>query len=431
MGKVEKAIRGLVIMAALLSGLTIPTFAQTQQAPSSTTPAVSAAPPTSGGGQDYATERATALEMRRNSEFLKSLPLFEELYAKNQNDIPVLEGLTEALLARGVTQADPTLANKDRMRARDVIEHARSLGDHSQLVENLWESLKDVDEKSTVTYSAKAEADTAMKAGEAAFAKRDFDEAIKNYKRAIELDPSNYYATLFVGDSYFALKQFPAAGEWYTKAEVLDPNQDTAFRYHGDMLTKQGDLAGARSLLLQGIVASPYDPKTWRALVAWAKPAGVTLQRVHIEAGTSVTPTDKGANITFDPSQPAETGAIWIAYAGSRALWKDKFKQTYPKEAQYRHSLAEEVEALTTAAKVAEEQAGKKGSKALDSDANVQLLLKLYHADLLAPYVLLNGADQGISEDYVAYRAQNRAKLIQYLGEFVAPEPAATKTAAN
>jgi hypothetical protein len=42
---------------------------------------------------------------------------------------------------------------------------------------------------------------------------------------------------------------------------------------------------------------------------------------------------------------------------------------------------------------------------------------------------LLNGTDQGISEDYVAYRAQNGAKLIQYLGEFVAPEPVTTKAA--
>jgi tetratricopeptide (TPR) repeat protein len=427
MAQGEKGFRNLVFIVALFVGLTMPAFGQTQ---TTSAPAATGTVPQTGG-QDYGTERASALEMRKNSEFLKSLPLFEDLYSKNSNDISVLEGLVEALLARSVTQTDTTVANKDRIRARDIIEHARSLGDHSQLVENLSESLKNVDEKSTLSYSSRAEADAAMKAGEAAFAKNDFGEAIKNYKHAIELDPSNYLATLFVGDSYFALKQFPAAGEWYTKAEVLDPNQDTAFRYHGDMLTKQGDFAGARNLLLQGIVASPYDPKTWRALVAWAKPAGVTLQRVHIEAGSSVTPTDKGANITFDPSQPAETGAVWLAYAGSRALWKDKFKQTYPQEAQYRHSLAEEVDALTTAAKVAEETGGKKGNKALDNDSNVQLLLKLYHADMLAPYVLLNGADQEISEDYAAYRSQNRAKLIQYLGEFVAPEPAATKAAAN
>jgi hypothetical protein len=45
--------------------------------------------------------------------------------------------------------------------------------------------------------------------------------------------------------------------------------------------------------------------------------------------------------------------------------------------------------------------------------------------------VLLNGADQSITQDYVAYRAQNRAKLIEYLGTFVAPEAAPQTTPAQ
>jgi hypothetical protein len=35
---------------------------------------------------------------------------------------------------------------------------------------------------------------------------------------------------------------------------------------------------------------------------------------------------------------------------------------------------------------------------------------------------LLNGADPGIALDYAAYRAKNRAKLLQYLNEIVVPE---------
>jgi hypothetical protein len=54
----------------------------------------------------------------------------------------------------------------------------------------------------------------------------------------------------------------------------------------------------------------------------------------------------------------------------------------------------------------------------------MQLLLRLYHEKMIDPYVLLSAADQGISQDYAAYRAKNRAKLEEYLGEFVAPAPA-------
>jgi hypothetical protein len=35
--------------------------------------------------------------------------------------------------------------------------------------------------------------------------------------------------------------------------------------------------------------------------------------------------------------------------------------------------------------------------------------------------VLLSAADEGISQDYGAYREKNRAKLEQYLGQFVVP----------
>lgn len=418
-------LRRTFLAPCLLLCLAAPTLAQTQPAPA---PPPVPASERDTAEKDYATERLTAIKLHDMKELLKSIPVLEDLYAKNQNDTLILEFLTTSLLARSSTQTDPAAANKDILRAKAMIDRARSLGDDSQLAESLAETLKDVNENSTLSFSNKVDADAAMKAGEAAFAKNDYAEAIKNYKHAAALEPTNYWATLFVGDSYFSEKDFGPAGEWYTKAQELDPNQETAFRYHADMLTKQGDYAGARTLNIEAIVANPYEGKTWRALVEWAKVAHVTLQRVHIEAGGSVTATDKGATIALDSSQPTDVSAVWFAYSGTRVLWRDKFKTAYPKETQYRHSLAEEVDALSTAATVAEETIGKNGSQAIAKDPNIQLLLKLYRAKMLEPYVLLNAPDQGIAQDYVAYRAQNRAKLAGYLGEFVAPEPAGGKS---
>ena len=60
---------------------------------------------------------------------------------------------------------------------------------------------------------------------EAAFSWRDFDAAIKNYTKALEYDPRNYGAVLFLGDTYFAEKDWTKAGEWYQKAIDLDPEQ--------------------------------------------------------------------------------------------------------------------------------------------------------------------------------------------------------------
>jgi len=105
-----------------------------------------------------------------------------------------------------------------------------------------------------------------MRAGESAFAKNDYDEAIKHYSHALELDPKNYHAALFVGDSYFAQKDFPNAVVWYDRAIALDSNIETAYRYEADLYVKSGEMEKARTRSIQAVVANPYSQITWRAL---------------------------------------------------------------------------------------------------------------------------------------------------------------------
>jgi len=386
--------------------------------------AVGSASAQATSGDDYATERAKAVALAKQQKWLDALPLFADLAAKNPKDASVLEGLAGSLLAHSVTVQDPDAAGKERIRAKALLETARQLGDHSQLAENLLDTLKNLPRNGEVKFAENGAVNAAMKAGEAAFAKQDFDEAIKNYSHALDLDPKSYWAALFVGDSYFAAKKFLQAGEWYDRAAQLDPNRETAYRYHADMLTKQGEYGVARSLNIEAIVAEPYNAIPWRGLVAWANACHVKLQRVHIETGSSATPNGENkVSITINPDQPADVGAVWLGYSGTRALWhQERFKKEFPQAAQYRHTLAEETDALTTAAKVAEETAEKSPNGAIAKDANIQLLLRLYHEQMIEPYVLLNGADQEIMLDYAAYRAKNREKLVQYLNEFVVPE---------
>jgi hypothetical protein len=82
-----------------------------------------------------------------------------------------------------------------------------------------------------------------------------------------------------------------------------------------------------------------------------------------------------------------------------------------------RHSLAEETEALAAAASASAESSSKEKSK----DPDLALLQSLSQAKMIEPYVLLNGADQGIAMDYAAYRRTHRAQLEEYLDRFVVP----------
>src|SRR5258708_19997126 len=111
-----------------------------------------------------------------------------------------------------------------------------------------------------------------MPAGESAFAKNDYDEAIKHYSPALELDPKNYHAALFVGDSYFAKKDFANAVVWYDRAIALDPNIETAYRYEADLYIKSAEMEKARTRSIQPPAANPHSHVPWPALNYYAPP---------------------------------------------------------------------------------------------------------------------------------------------------------------
>jgi tetratricopeptide (TPR) repeat protein len=363
------------------------------------------------------TTRQRAFELFNQDKHLEALPLFEELALKSPDDRDVLLGLGACLVDESSTLDDENAATKERIRARQVLLKAKKVGSTSPLLENLLQMLP---EDGVVKY-ANTPADQAMRAAEAAFARHDFEEAIKNYSKVLESDPKNYSAVLFIGDTYFAEKNWTKAGEWYQKAIDLDPNKETAHRYYADMLLKNGEIEKSRAQFIQGVIAEPYNPISWRALQGWATTNKLQLKRVHVDTPNNVSQTgEKNITITLDPKAPAETSTLWLSYGLTKAKWHgDEFKKQFPEEKQYRHSLAEETDALTAAATVWIEVNEKK--KAAPKDPNLILLLKLYRAKMIEPYVLLNAADEGIAQDYARYREKNREKLAQYLSEFVVP----------
>jgi tetratricopeptide (TPR) repeat protein len=272
---------------------------------------------------------------------------------------------------------------------------------------NLAQLLKQLPDSGAIKFSDNPQVEKAMRAGEAAFSRRDFDEALKNYEKALELEPKNYTAALFNANTYDKENQIGKGAEWYERAIQIDPNVETAYRYYADMLAKAGDMTKARRMLIEAAVAEPYNRMVWRELRAWA-----VLNHTQIaEVFVSVPP---------DKSEPGATGAatIWRAYREVRAEWQagGKFKKAFPEEKEYRHSLPEEAEALTAAAQVVERL------KSEQTDQSLRLLMKLHRGGFIDAYVLFSLGDAGIARDYEAYRAKNRKRLEEYMDGFVVPE---------
>ena len=89
-----------------------------------------------------------------------------------------------------------------------------------------------------------------------------------------------------------------------------------------------------------------------------------------------------------------------------------------PDAKTYRHSLAEEEYALSSVVLIYRETS-KDNPKS--KDPSLDLLAKFEDEEMLAPFVLLTHADEGIAEDYNAYRDAHRDKLIAFLDRYLVP----------
>ncbi len=219
------------------------------------------------------------MELFNAHQHLEALPLLEVLAKADPKDRLVQERLAIALLTKSVTVgADEGRAL--RRRGRSILQDMSKTGPLSDLGGVLLGSIPE--DGGLPDFSKKSDAQVAMKEGEAAFARRDFDAARRAYQRALTFDPTLYHAPLFVGDTYFVEGRLEQARTWFRRAILIDPNKEVAHRYLADAMAKAGHLAAARLCYIDAVVAQPYVRQPWLALAGWARANQVTLSHPRI-----------------------------------------------------------------------------------------------------------------------------------------------------
>jgi len=384
-------------------------------------------------------ERQRAIDLYEANNFVAALPLLEKLAAANPNDPMTLSRLGFAIYANSVDVKDPAARQKMRERARDTLLRSQQFGDDSNLTKITLDALSGPD-VSQIPFSSVRAAESAIREGEAAFMRGDMDKAIAAYKRALEADPDLSDAALYAGDAEFKKgynstdpqvrsDQFDKAGVWFAKAIAIDANRETAYRYWGDTLEAQGKTNEARDKFVDAIVAEPYGRRAYVGLTQWADHHGVPLGHPRIDIPTNVTSNKAGEiNITIDDltlKGNDDGSEAWLMYSIVRANWmnkkdgsrSDKFAKAYPDEPTYRHSLAEEIDALRLVLESVQTQS--KENKVKKLTPSLENLKRLNEAGFLETYILFVKPDKGIARDYETYRKANRDKLRRYWLEVV------------
>ncbi|HSS18604.1 MAG TPA: tetratricopeptide repeat protein [Pyrinomonadaceae bacterium] len=385
------------------------------------------------------TDRERALALFEAGNFVDALPLLEKVARESPNDPAIMGQLGFSVFAASTAEKDPEKRKQLRERAKQLLTKAQALGDNSNLTAGTLEGLSRKDD-TAVPFSDHKEADAYIRKGEEAFVRGDYDAALAAYKHALELDPQLYEAALFAGDvefkkgynstdEKFRAEHFAQAGIWFAKAIAIEPNRETAYRYWGDALEAGGKTEEARDKFVDAIVADPGASSAYVGLSQWAEGHDMKLGHPKIDVPSNVTikkPDDLNVTIKEPVISRSDDGsAAWATYGLVRANWMDtkegkrseKFAKAYPDEPAYRHSLAEEVEALRAVLTSLEEQTKQKSIKQLSP--SLDNLVMLNKAGLLESYIFFVKPDKGIVKDYEAYKKANRDKLRRYWVEVV------------
>jgi tetratricopeptide (TPR) repeat protein len=370
-------------------------------------------------GQTTVNEVGQANELYKAGKKLEALPLYEDLAKTYPDEMIYQERLASCLDAEAEQTNDAAQKKALLTRMRDTARRAVQLGDKANFVQDMANF--DVDAPNTFAQGSSAEA--LMQEAEKAFAAGDYPTAEAKYVAAAAADPHLYVAALYAGDAAYAQHDLPTAAQWFAKAIAIDPDRETAYRYWGDAILRYGnDAEAAKNKFIDAVVAEPYNKYSWQGLQQWAvrQKAVLSSPKIDRPAAPVVDPKNpKNITINIDPSSSpkADNGsAAWMAYSMKRALFHgDEFKKQFPDEKEYRHSLKEEDEALSEVVAIIKELKIKRD----DLDESSRNLLEPGDAGMLDCWILINGADQGITRDYPAYRDAHRQLLHDYLARFV------------
>ena len=367
---------------------------------------------------DFAAERERAIKLVNEGKYAQALPILEKLVADKRADGQIFLGLglTHWRMQETIFP-DAAKWKQTRLKAREAFLKSKELNTSIPEVDLMLASIKPDggDKAASDNPQAQAASETAYEA----FGSGDYKKAAADYEKAAMLDTTWYEAALYTGNSYYAMKSYDKAGEWFAKATAIDPNRETAHRYWADGLMNSGKNREAENKFIDAIIAEPYSSAAWRGLNQYAGRNGIKLAHPKITVPVDFSSTGKGeTNITLGSltgGKDKDGGAAWMMYGISRSLWQtdkngklgEKFARAYPNERNYRHSLAEETDALRTVLTVLKES-----KKAEKIDSSLLMLKKLEAEGFVR-------ADAGIKQDYAAYRQNNRDQLKRYLTEYV------------
>lgn len=354
--------------------------------------------------------------LRDAHRYVEAAAIYEDQLKLQPENPLLLARLAHALYMQGQLLSDSSQVQALNQRARTLAEQAQKFGATDPLTPMILAGIRPdgtLVEKSKGAYSGREEVEHLIRDGEAAFSRHDYTQAVDYYRKAFELEPTNYGAAVFVGDAYFASRQLEPACEWLRKAIAIDPDVETAHRYLGDAMAKQGSREEAYNEWIAALICDPYQRVTRQHFTSVMREAAASRGHV-IPRFPAMRSKLEGKEIRL--AVDSSDGVLIMSYNLCALGWRAKeFAEHFPQEKTPRRSLPEEIVAIDAMLKVAAEVKEADKTEMKKWEPMIDGLVALKSKGLLEAYVLIERADEGLIKDYVSYRAGHRDQLREYI----------------
>ena len=361
-------------------------------------------------------DRQEAMRLYKEHKLGEAAEWWQKVVAKYPGDMAAHEALGSSLLIRAAGQSDQKNKISDRVQAHAELMRAHELGDNSELCQALLSAVPE--DGSEVRHPNQKEVNAALARGDAAIESLDRDGATREYSLAVELSPDNYFTPVGIGLKYARLKQWEEGGKWYALSLRISPDNGTAYGNWVVALTEAGEMKEAREKLVQGLLISDGTYINL-PLNRWLNANHLKLKKINIKVPDEYPIGKTGTMIVVDPAWLGKNdgGDAWLMYPRARRLWKKHFDESYI--TGYRHSLAEEVDALSQVVAAFNESLAKGNVK--EPDPALMLLSHFQREGLLEAFVLLVQGDKEVSSELYRYQTQHRDKLMEFADKYIIP----------
>ena len=261
---------------------------------------------------------------------------------------------------------------------------------------------------------------------EALFGAGQYAQAIKQYTKTQEFEPSFGKAYLHMGDCYFAIGHMEEALKSYREAAVRTPLDPATYRFAADALRRSGKSAEARQQLILSLLADPEYPMVWKDLDGLARSEGKDMER-HSDliplplllAGGEGSAYDEGVLRDL----PAQTIPAWQEYVKSKLLWRqERFAKIFPKEPFYHTTFKEELDSLN---KLIEKWDSMRRENRSLQDPSLDLLRQMWIDGQLEAFIFMELFTEEYRGVYELWKKENPKAALVYIDRYLMGSPRA------